>query len=181
MEEAIKILSKSSLWWYVDMIFVTVGTDTHPFNRLLEEIDILIEKGKIREKTIAQIGYSTYKPKYYKYFKFTSFKKILELNKKARIIISHAGAGSTITALEYNKPLILVPRMKKFNEHTDDHQIQIAKELEKERRAIAACNVKGLEMAIKKIRGKGIKKAKRKQSRIIKIVSDYISSLSGNS
>jgi UDP-N-acetylglucosamine transferase subunit ALG13 len=45
------------------MIFITVGTHTQPFNRLLQKIDELIEKGIIKEKVIAQIGYSTYKLK----------------------------------------------------------------------------------------------------------------------
>jgi UDP-N-acetylglucosamine transferase subunit ALG13 len=163
------------------MIFVTVGTDNHQFNRLLEEIDNLIKEGKIKEKVIAQIGYSTYEPKYYKYFRFAPFKKILELNRKARIIISHAGAGSIITALEYNKPLILVPRMKKFGEHIDDHQIQIAKELRKKGKAIVVFNIKYLGNVIQKIRMKKYKKTKKKQSKIIKIISNYISCLGDTS
>ena len=162
------------------MIFVTVGTDTHQFNRLLREVDNLIKTKKINEKVIIQIGYSTYKPKYCKYFKFASFKEILELNKKARIIISHAGAGNIITALENNKPLILVPRMKIFNEHTDSHQLQIAKELEKEGKVISVYDIKNLWIAIKRIKMIKINKTKRKKSKIEEIVSDYISNLSDN-
>jgi UDP-N-acetylglucosamine transferase subunit ALG13 len=160
------------------MIFVTVGTDNHQFNRLLEEIDNLIKEGKIKEEVIAQVGYSTYEPKYYKYFRFAPFKKILELNRKARIVISHAGAGSIITALEHNKPLILVPRMKKFGEHTDNHQIQIAKEFRKRGKAIVVFDIKYLGAAIQKIARKKYKKTKRKQSKVTKIISDYISRLS---
>ena len=46
------------------MIFVTVGTHEQPFNRLVEYIDKLKEKGKIEEEVIIQTGYSTYQPQY---------------------------------------------------------------------------------------------------------------------
>jgi UDP-N-acetylglucosamine transferase subunit ALG13 len=130
------------------MIFITVGTHTQPFNRLLVEVDNLISKGFIKERVVAQIGYSTYKPKYYEFFNFTSYKKILSLNKKANIVISHAGVGSIIIALKYNKPLIIVPRLKKYNEHTDNHQLQIAKAFENENKAIVVYNIRNLKDAI---------------------------------
>ena len=47
------------------MIFVTLGSQKFQFNRLLIEIDRLIEEGKITEKVFAQTGYSDYKPKNY--------------------------------------------------------------------------------------------------------------------
>lgn len=131
------------------MIFVTVGTHTQSFNRLLKKIDELIEKGKIKEKVIAQIGYSTYKPKNYEYFTFTSEEKILELNKKASLIITHAGVGSIITALQFRKPIVVIPRLKKFNEHVNDHQLQIAKVFKKERKILACFDIKNLEKVIK--------------------------------
>jgi UDP-N-acetylglucosamine transferase subunit ALG13 len=41
------------------MIFVTVGTHPQSFNRLLKAIDELVERGKIKEKVVMQIGHST--------------------------------------------------------------------------------------------------------------------------
>jgi UDP-N-acetylglucosamine transferase subunit ALG13 len=159
------------------MIFVTVGTDTHPFNRLLIEIDRLIEEGKIKEEVIAQIGYSTYIPKNYEYFRFTSFKRILDLIKRARLIISHAGVGNVIMALTYNKPLIVVPRRKEYNEHTDNHQIQIAKELEKRKKVIAVYNMEDLEEAIKKSKNFAFKPL-RKKSIITSKIDKFLKVLS---
>jgi UDP-N-acetylglucosamine transferase subunit ALG13 len=158
------------------MIFVTVGTHTQPFNRLLEKIDELIKEGKIREKVIAQIGYSTYKPKNYNYFTFTSEEKILELNKKARLIITHAGAGSIITALQFRKPVIVVPRLKKFNEHVNDHQVQIAKAFEKEKKVLACYNIENLEKVIIKAK-KFRPRIKKEKSKIFSIINNWLEKL----
>ena len=54
------------------MIFVTLGSQKFQFNRLLIEIDKLVDEGKITEEVFAQIGYSDYKPKNYKYKENTS-------------------------------------------------------------------------------------------------------------
>ena len=37
----------------------------------------------------------------------------------------YGGVGSIITGLKHHKKIIAVPRLKKYKEHTNDHQIQI--------------------------------------------------------
>lgn len=44
------------------MIFVSVGTQKFPLDRLFKEIDSLIEQGLINEPVFAQIGTSNYIP-----------------------------------------------------------------------------------------------------------------------
>lgn len=44
------------------MIFVVLGTQKFPLNRLLKEIDDLVGSGKITEPVFAQIGWSDYIP-----------------------------------------------------------------------------------------------------------------------
>jgi UDP-N-acetylglucosamine transferase subunit ALG13 len=158
------------------MIFTTVGTHTQPFDRLLKKIDELIEKGIIKEKVIAQIGYSTYKPKNYNYFTFTSEEKILELNKKARLIIAHAGAGSIITALQFRKPVIVVPRLKKFNEHVNNHQVQIARAFEKEKKVLACYDIEDLEKVIIMAR-KFRPRIKKEKPKIFSIIKNFLEEL----
>ena len=52
----------------------------------------------LKEEVIAQIGSTKYIPKNMKYFKFLEDEsKILKLYKEARLVISHAGAGTIIT------------------------------------------------------------------------------------
>lgn len=156
------------------MIFVTVGSNEHQFNRLLKEIDKLVESNKLNDKIVAQIGNSTYIPKKIEYFKFKPYDEIEKIVEKSKIIITHAGAGSIMLALEKNKPLIVVPRMKKYGEHVNDHQIEITKELEKQGKLIVVYDISKLESAIymsRKIKNinKDVKKIK-----IIDILNEYI-------
>jgi UDP-N-acetylglucosamine transferase subunit ALG13 len=112
------------------VIFITVGTQKFQFNRLLKEIDRLIEEEKITEEVFAQIGYSGYKPKNYNYKDFIDRDEFEDIIKKCKIIITHGGTGSIIGAVKQRKKVVAVPRLKEFGEHVDDHQIQIVLEFE---------------------------------------------------
>jgi UDP-N-acetylglucosamine transferase subunit ALG13 len=103
---------------------------------------------ELNEKVIAQIGVSSYIPKNLDYFREASIDEINKYLKEARIVISHAGVGSIITALKYGKPLILVPRIKKFREHNSDHQIEIANAIETEKKAYVVYDICRLHKAI---------------------------------
>ena len=153
MEKFIRFLwKKGDLQRFGSMIFVTVGTHTQSFNRLLEEVDRLVENGKIKEKVIMQIGHSTYEPKNTEWFRFTDFDKLKKIQKTARVIIAHGGAGCIIDALSNNKPVIVVPRFKKFNEHVNDHQLDLVKALAEHKRIYPVYDINELENAIHKIK-----------------------------
>ncbi len=134
------------------LIFVTCGTHTMQFNRLLEMMDSLIEEGKVRGRVIAQTGNSTYMPKHYESSKFVDDSKMGKLISRSDIIISHAGAGSIITALSRGKKLIVVPRLKMYGEHVDDHQLDLATELEHGGKLLAAKDKGELADAIRKMK-----------------------------
>lgn len=123
------------------MIFVTVGTHEQGMDRLLIEIDKLIENKKITEKVFAQIGYCTYTPKNYKYKKMIGYDEMDSYIKKSRIIITHGGPGSIFHPIQYSKIPIVVPRNPRFNEHVDDHQILFAKRLESQNKIIAVYDI----------------------------------------
>ena len=112
------------------MIFITVGTHEQPFNRLLIEIDRLIDEGKIKDDVFAQIGYSDYLPHNFQFEKFLSYSEMIENFKKADIIITHGGPSSFMDAIKLKKIPIVVPRQKDFNEHINNHQLVFAKELQ---------------------------------------------------
>lgn len=105
------------------MIFVTVGTHEQGFERLIKKVDDLVRDGKIKEDVIMQIGFTQYKPKYCKYQKLFPYSKMKEMVQKARIVITHGGPASFIMALQEGKIPIVVPRMAKYNEHVNDHQL----------------------------------------------------------
>ena len=60
------------------MIFITVGTHEQPFDRLLECIDKMVEKGLINEEIICQKGYTEYMPKNYKAEKLIPYEQMEE-------------------------------------------------------------------------------------------------------
>lgn len=110
------------------MIFVTLGSQKFQFNRMLIEIDKLIDKGKITEEVFAQIGASDYKPKNFKYSDFLTQDEFKNYMKNADLVITHAGTGAIVTALKNDKLVIAIPRLAKYGEHVDDHQVQLIDE-----------------------------------------------------
>jgi UDP-N-acetylglucosamine transferase subunit ALG13 len=50
---------------------------------------------------------------------------------QADVVISHAGVGGALTALSMGKHPIMIPRSVEHGEHIDDHQIQVARELDR--------------------------------------------------
>ncbi len=112
------------------MIFLTVGTQ-FPFDRLVKAVDQAVGQNGVDEKIFAQIGISSYQP--------CSFDAVPSMEKdvfdrhihEASAIIGHAGMGTITMALENHKPLLIMPRLKKYGEVVNDHQIAIAREFEK--------------------------------------------------
>lgn len=130
------------------MIFITVGTHEQGMERLLIEIDSLIESNIIKEEVFAQIGYSKYTPKNYKYQNMIDYNKMNEKIREARIIITHGGPGSIFNSLQYGKIPVVVPRNPEFNEHVDDHQILFTKKLENDKKIIGVYDIKELKNII---------------------------------
>ncbi|MGN9066974.1 glycosyltransferase [Ligilactobacillus agilis] len=108
------------------MIFVTVGTHEQPFNRLIQKIDELKRDGVIKDDVLMQTGFSTYEPKYCRWQKLFPFSEMKANIKDARIVITHGGPSSFIMPLQEGKTPIVVPRIAKFHEHVNDHQLDFA-------------------------------------------------------
>jgi UDP-N-acetylglucosamine transferase subunit ALG13 len=112
------------------LIFITVGTQKFQFNRLFKEIDSLIERGIINEEVYAQLGYSTYNPKYFKGTKLLNEDSMIKYIEESRVVITHAGTSSIIKSLKMNKKVIVIPREIKYGEHVDNHQLEITNSFE---------------------------------------------------
>ena len=113
------------------MVLVTVGTQKQQFNRIFE----LVEKSKKlkKEKIVAQVGYTKYSNKKMDIFDFIPLDEMEKDILEADLIISHGGVGTIFSAIKKGKKVIAVPRLEKYGEHINDHQIEICEELEKER------------------------------------------------
>lgn len=122
------------------MIFITLGTYPLPFKRLIESLDVLFGKGLIKDEVFAQLGYTDYIPKYIPYTKLLGKDEFDNTIKNASALIGHAGIGSITLALEYKKPLLVMPRLKKFHEHVNNHQLDTALKFESLGHVLVAYN-----------------------------------------
>ena len=107
------------------MIFVTVGTHEQPFNRLVKKIDELKGNGTIQDDVFIQTGFSTYEPKNCQWSKLIPYQQMVKNVEDAHIVITHGGPASFIMPLQIGKTPIVVPRQHQFNEHVNDHQVDL--------------------------------------------------------
>jgi len=133
------------------MIFLTVGT-VFPFDRLVRAIDIATGNGLIEEEVFAQIGTTSFQPTHLRYVDFLDKYTFDQYFKKSTFLISHAGIGTIATALDFAKPLLVMPRMRCFNEHVNDHQIATARRFEKDGYLLAAYNVEEIPAKIEQLK-----------------------------
>lgn len=120
------------------MIFVTLGSQKFQFDRLLQKMDALVEKGVITEAIIAQIGASTYEPKHFEYVRFMDREQFSKTMDACDIVVTHGGTGVIISAVKKGKKVIAVPRLAKYKEHVDDHQLQLLRQFD-DLQLICAC------------------------------------------
>ena len=133
------------------MIFVTLGSQKFQFNRLLIQLDNLVERGIIQDKVFAQRGSSDYLPKNYESVQFLDREKFGQYMSECDVVITHAGTGAIMGAVKRGKKVIAVPRKKKYGEHVDEHQMQIVEEFEQLDIIEPCYEVEDLENAYKKI------------------------------
>lgn len=120
------------------MIFVTVGTQVH-FDRLIQTVDKWAGL-RGRSDVFAQAGPSRYRPKHIQTRRFIDPLEFRRRVESATAVIAHAGMGSIITALEFRKRIIVMPRQAKLGEQRNDHQIATAKRFAEQGRIIVAFN-----------------------------------------
>jgi UDP-N-acetylglucosamine transferase subunit ALG13 len=109
------------------VIFVTVGEQL-PFDRLVRAVDQWA-RTRGRGDLFAQIGNGEYVPTAMEWTRFLepdAFRRRLE---QARVLVAHAGMGSILTALELEKPILILPRRAALREHRNDHQLATAQRL----------------------------------------------------
>ncbi|HCO96274.1 MAG TPA: glycosyl transferase family 28 [Phycisphaerales bacterium] len=120
------------------MIFLIVGTQ-FPFDRLVKAVDEVAGKNGFDERIVAQIGDSSYRPE--NFDAVPSVEKALfdRYFAEADSIISHAGMGTITMALDHRKPLLVMPRLKKYGEVVNDHQLALAGKFEQLGYLLVAC------------------------------------------
>ncbi len=156
------------------MIFVTLGTQDKTFKRLLETIDKEIEKGNIKEKVIVQAGFTKYNSKNMEIFDLLDKDDFDKYIKQCDLLITHGGVGSILTGLKNNKKVIAAPRLCKYKEHMNDHQVQIIKRFSDAGYILPLYENDDLGKVLKKSITFKPKKYVSNTDNIIKLISNFI-------
>lgn len=160
------------------LILVCVGASEYKFDRLLKIIDELCDENIIDSKEIiAQIGYTNYTPRNYKYFELIGRDQFQEFIDSADIVITHAGTGSVIPALKAMKKVIVFPRIERFKEHLDNHQLELSDVFTKQGYTLTANNKEELVSSILAIDKFKPKNFESNKEYINKLIIDFIDSL----
>lgn len=113
------------------MIFVTVGTHEQQFNRLIKEVDRLKGEGLIQDDVFIQTGFSDYEPVHCQWKALISYDEMNRYIDEADIVITHGGPATFMGSLIKGKKTIVVPRLKEFGEHVNNHQLEFVVKVKK--------------------------------------------------
>jgi UDP-N-acetylglucosamine transferase subunit ALG13 len=110
------------------VIFVTVGTDHHPFNRLVKWIvnaldEALIEPGEV----VMQNGYTAVRDERIMTRQFLTFAEMVAHFDRAQLVVTHGSSTAMLVCHSGKRPLV-VPRIAGLGEHVDDHQLEFVQE-----------------------------------------------------
>jgi UDP-N-acetylglucosamine transferase subunit ALG13 len=107
------------------MIFVVLGTWEMPFTRPLVEIDDAIRRGLISEPVVVQSGKTAFESQRMELVPFFGKEELERMYERAALVICQAGVGSIMLGLRKQKKVISIARLSEFDEHIDDHQLEI--------------------------------------------------------
>lgn len=135
------------------MIFVTVGNATQGFGRLLKAVDDLARGGFFgREDVFMQTGHNPeFRSTASQVQPFISLIDFQRRISEASLIISHGGC-TVFQVLRAGKVPVVMPRMKKFGEHVNDHQVSFIEALARDQWIVPACHSEDLAQAIEEAR-----------------------------
>ena len=156
------------------MIFVTLGTQDRSFKRLLDAIQKQIDNGNIKEKVIVQAGHTKFESKDMEILDLIDRDKFTELMSKCDLLITHGGVGSILTGLNNNKKVIAAPRLKEYNEHQNNHQLEIIEKFTDAKYILPLYNFDELGKTLKEVKKFKPKKFQSNTHNMIKLIEDFI-------
>lgn len=159
------------------MIFVAVGTQKFQMNRLLRKIDDLIKDGVIVEEVFAQIGNSDYVPTHYQFEYFLDKDSFENKIAQCDLLVTHGGVSTIIAGVERQKPVIVFPRLAKYREHVDEHQLQIANSFSKMNYVCVCDDEEKLAELIDESRNHHFEKYVSQRKRMVGLIDDYLGAL----
>ena len=111
------------------LVFVTVGTDHHPFDRLIDWVDGWLEGGAAGlVRCLIQSGASR-PPRIAEHRDYLAYQEMEAYVNEAAVVVCHGGPGSVMMCRWAGKRPIVVPRRHDLGEHVDDHQVTFVRRL----------------------------------------------------
>jgi len=162
------------------MIFLTVGTQ-FPFDRLVKCVDDAVSQDGFKEEIFAQIGESSYRPRNFEGVSSLEKRLFDKRIREASGIISHAGMGTIMMALDNKKPLLVMPRLSKYGEVVNDHQVAIARKFEELGHILAVYDIKDLLQKMKQIRTFVPRKRRAQPEAVANRIAQFLDELANDS
>lgn len=159
------------------MIFVAVGTQKFQLNRLLKAVDELKEQGQLKDEVFAQTGHSDYIPRHYAYQDFLSRDDFQDCISRCDLLITHSGVATIIAGLKLHKRVVVVPRLAKFAEHVDDHQLQIAQSFAEKNLLLMCQDLEQLGETLERARTHSFAEYVSRRDRVINTIRDYLETI----
>lgn len=127
-------------------VMVAVGTDHHPFDRLVEwidawafahpEVEVLVQRGTSRATAECES------------VELLPHAELCELFATAVAVVSHGGPSTVMDARMAGRLPIVMARNPAFDEHVDDHQMRFADHLHRHDLAVVVDHEAALHKAI---------------------------------
>jgi len=111
------------------VIFLTVGTQLG-FDRLVRAVDHWCASRRQIE-VFGQIGSSGYQPTHFPAVEWMDRAACTERLRASEAVVSHAGMGTIMQCQDEDKPLLVLPRRASLGECINQHQVSMARKLDR--------------------------------------------------
>ncbi len=156
------------------MILVVLGTQDKRFERLIALVDDAIKNGWIHEDVIVQSGCTQYASDKMKIVDFVDMSEFEKWMKECRLLITHGGVGTIMSALRLKKPVIACARLAKYGEHHNDHQCEIIENFYEKGLLIEVKDGQTLENALKDAETFVVPEVESNNQKMISLLADFL-------
>jgi UDP-N-acetylglucosamine transferase subunit ALG13 len=110
--------------------FVTTGSHDQPFTRLLGIVSAAARADVLPRPIVIQDGTPGFGNDWSdEQHRFLTPEDFVARVSKSQVVITHGGAGAMTSALRAGRRPIVIPRLKRWSEHVDDHQLELVDKL----------------------------------------------------
>jgi UDP-N-acetylglucosamine transferase subunit ALG13 len=111
------------------VVVVAVGTDHHPFTRVIGWVDRWLARGGAdRSETVVQYGTAP-APKWGRAVAYLEHKDFTDLVARATVVVCHGGPATIAECRRLGRVPVVVPRRPEYGEHVDNHQVLFSSRL----------------------------------------------------